>query len=168
MEICAVQFSWGPVQVELFLGNPIFEPMVSHVKGFGFLHADRGVQNTVCRGVVGFQGNAGGRLLVAHFFKSSDHGDGFLGVQEKTASFSFGGRGRDCPNCLAKDMYGSIGCWIRGGTGGTGKTGQEKVTGGTAAGIGKYKIGSIGADGENHVACVVTDGGIRVSGEVIK
>ena len=41
--IRTVEFSWGPVQIELFLGNTIFEPMVSHVESFGFLHADRGV-----------------------------------------------------------------------------------------------------------------------------
>jgi hypothetical protein len=80
--ICTVQFSWGPVQVELFLGNAIFEPMVAHVKSLGFFHAYGGVENTVSRGVVGFQGSACGRLLVSHFLEGSDHGDSFLGVQE--------------------------------------------------------------------------------------
>ena len=29
-----VEFAWCPVELELFLGNAIFQPMVTHVKGF--------------------------------------------------------------------------------------------------------------------------------------
>lgn len=70
--ISTVQFSGRPIEIELFLGNTIFEPMVSHVKSFGFLHANRGVENTMRRRVVGLKGSAGRRLLVAHFFKGGD------------------------------------------------------------------------------------------------
>ena len=66
--IRAVQFSGGPVEVELFLINAIFEPMVSHVESFGPFHAHCGVENTMCCRVVGLKRSAGGRLFVAHFF----------------------------------------------------------------------------------------------------
>jgi hypothetical protein len=31
--VCTVRFARGPVKIELFLGDPAFEPMVPHVKG---------------------------------------------------------------------------------------------------------------------------------------
>jgi hypothetical protein len=166
--ISTVQFSGRPIEIELFLGNSIFEPMVSHVESFGFFHANRSVENTMGRRVVGFQGSAGGWLLVAHFFEGGDHRDSFLGVQEETTGFSFGGRSGNSPNGFAENVNSAVGGRIRRGTGGTGKTCQEKVTGGATASIGKNEIGSIGADGENHVASVITDGGIGMRGKVVQ
>jgi len=142
--------------------------MVSYVKSFGFLHANLGVENTVGRSVVGFEGSAGRRLFMSHFFKGGDHRDGFLGVEDETACFSFGGRGGNSPNGFAKNVDSAIGCWVRRGASVTGKAGQEKVTGSAAASVGKNKVGGVGADCENHVAGVIADGGIRMRGEVVK
>jgi hypothetical protein len=38
----------------------------------------------------------------------------------------------------------------------------------TTACIRESKIGSIGADGKDHVACVITDGSIGMCGEIVK
>ena len=38
----------------------------------------------------------------------------------------------------------------------------------SAAGIREYEVGSIGADGENHITCMVADRGIRMRVKVIK
>ncbi len=166
--ISAVELSWGPVQVELLLGNTIFEPVIAHVKSFGFFHADCGVENTVSRGIVGFQGSASRRLFVAHFFKGSDHGNSLLGVEKKTTGFGFGGRGSNSANGFAEDMNSTIGLGIRRGGDGTVEASQEKMSGCSAASIGKDEIGGIGADGEDHVACVVPDRGIGMSGKVVE
>jgi hypothetical protein len=142
--------------------------MVAHVEGFGFFHADSGVKDTVSSGVVGLQGSASRRLFVTHFFKGGDHGDGLLGVEKKATGFGFGGRGGDSSNRFAKDVYGTVGLGIRRGGDGTWEAGQEKMTRCTAASVWKHKIGGIGADGENHVAGVITDRGIRMCGEVVQ
>jgi hypothetical protein len=42
-----VQFSGSPIKMELFLGNAILEPVVTHVKGFGFFQTHVCMQNTV-------------------------------------------------------------------------------------------------------------------------
>ncbi len=42
------------------------------------------------------------------------------------------------------------------------------MTGSAAASVGKYKVGGIGADGENHVAGVIADGGNRMRGEIVE
>ena len=81
--------------------------MVAHIESLGFFHANLGVKNTVIGGVVGFERSAGGRLFVTHFFESSNHGKGFLGVEEETAGFSFGGGGSNSADCFTKDMYGT-------------------------------------------------------------
>ena len=41
--IGAVGFAGTPVEIELLLGNAIFEPMIAHVKGLGFFHANLSV-----------------------------------------------------------------------------------------------------------------------------
>jgi hypothetical protein len=38
---------------------------------------------------------------------------------------------------------------------------------GAAAGVGQDKIGGLGADGEDHIASVITDLGIWVRGKVV-
>ena len=166
--ISAVQFSGGPVEVELFLINAIFEPMVSHVESFGFFHAHGGVENTMCCRIVSLKRSASRRLFVPHFFEGGDHGDGFLGVEKETTGFGFRGRGSNRPNGFAKDVNGAIGGWSRRGTGGTRKSGQEKMTGSTAASVGKDKVCGIGADGKDHVAGMITDGGDGMCGKVVK
>jgi hypothetical protein len=43
--IRTIGFALGPVEIELVLGNAIFEPVVTHVKSFGPFHVDLGSEN---------------------------------------------------------------------------------------------------------------------------
>ena len=61
--VCFVEATGCPVEVKLFLGNAVFEPMIPHVEGFGTFHADLGFENVMCGGVVGLERRAGGGLV---------------------------------------------------------------------------------------------------------
>ena len=50
--IGTVGFPRGPVEVKLLLSNAIFEPVVTHVKGFRLFHADLSMENAVSSGIV--------------------------------------------------------------------------------------------------------------------
>ena len=82
--------------------------MVTHIKRFGSFHSNLRAKNVVGSGVVGFERRAIYWLLVAQFFKRSDHGNGFLSAEEKSASFSFGSRDRDTFECLTENVDGAI------------------------------------------------------------
>lgn len=166
--IGTVEFSRRPVEIELLLGNAIFEPMITHVEGFGFFHANFGVENPVCSGIVGLKRSTGCRLRMAQFCESGEHWDGFLRVEKQTSGFGFRGRGSDCSNGFAENVNCTVGDRIGRGAGGTGKGGEEKVTSSTAAGIGEDKVSGVGADSKNHVTGMVPDGGIGVRGEVVE
>lgn len=142
--------------------------MMSHVKSFGSPQTNFGVKNAMSGGIVGFKGSASGRLFVSHFFKSGNHGNGFLGVEEKTTCFSFGGRGGNSTNGFAKNVNSTIGFGVRWRAGGTGKVCKKEMTGGAAASIRKGKIGSVRADGEDHVTGAIPNGSIRMRGKVVK
>jgi hypothetical protein len=87
--IGSVSFAWGPKEIELTLCNAIFEPMITHVKGLGFFHANLSFEDTGGSGVVSFERSTSGRLFVTHLFEGSDHGDSFLSIEKKTTSFGF-------------------------------------------------------------------------------
>ena len=65
-------------------------------------------------------------------------------------------------------MNGTISLGSRRRTGGRGKSSKEKMTGSTAASVWEDKVGCIGADCKDHVACMIPDGGIVVGCKVIK
>jgi hypothetical protein len=54
-----VEFSGSPVEITLFLGNVIPQPVVVHVERFGFFHANLGVEDIVSGGIVGFKRSTG-------------------------------------------------------------------------------------------------------------
>ena len=87
--VCLVGWSWGPIDVQLFLADVILDPVESHVHGFGpflfhgFVHDACG-----CR-VVDL--SRCGRLCVAEFFQGGALGDGFFCVLEECATFGIGG-----------------------------------------------------------------------------
>ena len=103
-----------------------------------------------------------------HFDESSNDGNGFLGVQEKTASFGFGSGGGNGTNGFAEYVNGAIGLGVRRRAGDTGKGSEEKMASSTASSIWKNKVGGIGADGKNHVTGMVADGSIRMRGEIVE
>lgn len=105
---------------------------------------------------------------MSHFFESCDDGHGFLGVEEETAGFGFGSRGSNAAECFAEYVDCAVRCWSGRIAGGTGKGGQEKVSGSAAAGIWKDEICCVGTDGKDHVAGVIADDGVGVGDQVIE
>ena len=105
---------------------------------------------------------------MAHFFKCRKDGNSCLCIEKQGTGFGFGGGGGNTAECFTKDVDGTIGL----GIGSRGccrrEIGEKKVTSSTTAGVGKNKVSSIRTNGENHVTSVVPDGGIRVSGKVVK
>ena len=88
--IGSVSFAGGPIEIELTLCNAIFEPVIAHIKGFGFFHSHLSLQDAGGSGVVSFKRSTSGRLFVTHLFEGSDHGDSFLSIEKDTAGFGFG------------------------------------------------------------------------------
>ena len=138
-----------------------------HVEGLGVFFTYLSFKNIVGSGIVGFKRHAREGLFVSHFFKKgSDDWDSFLAVEKKTTSFSFGSGGRNAAKSFAKNTDHTIWFGIR-------RRGSweitEKVDASTAAAsIGKYKISSIGYYTEDHVAGIITDGGVRMCGKIIE
>ena len=97
-----------PVQIELPAGNAVSEPMIAHVKSLRLFHANLRVENTVSGSIVGFKWSTSSRLFVTHFFQSSKHRHGFLGIEEEAASFGFGGGGGNSANGFAQDMNSTV------------------------------------------------------------
>ena len=58
-----------------------------------------------------------------------------------------------------------LGVWRRAGS--TGKVGKEEMAGRTTASVGKDKISSVRAYGEDHIAGVVANCGIGMRGQVL-
>jgi len=87
--ISTVRFAWGPIQVELFLGHPVFEPMVPHVECFRSFEANLGMKNAVSSGIVGFEWCTIGRLYVPHFLKGGTNRDSILCIEKEGADFGF-------------------------------------------------------------------------------
>ena len=142
--IGTVGFPRGPVEVKLLLSNAIFEPVVTHVKGFRLFHADLSMENAVSSGIVSLKWSS--RLRMAHFNESSAYGNCLLGIEKEAAGFSFRGRGSNCAYSFAENMDGTVelGIWRQAGC--TGEVGQEKMASSTTARIRESKIGSIGTD----------------------
>ena len=74
----SIQLALGSIQIELLLGNSIFDPMIPHVKRLGAFHADLGLQDVVSGGIVGFNGRAKGRLGMSHLCEGCDQWASFL------------------------------------------------------------------------------------------
>jgi hypothetical protein len=90
--------------------------------------------------LVSFERSACGRLFMGHFFKGSDHGNSFLGVEKKATCFSFRGKGRG--SVLQRAWIAPLGVGLGGALGALGRSASEKeVTCSTAASIGEHKQG---------------------------
>ena len=64
--VSQISFSWGPIDLELALGNAVVEPVEAHVNGFGLI-------------LVG--SDWGGRLPVPQFDESELVGDCHTGIE---------------------------------------------------------------------------------------
>ena len=105
---------------------------------------------------------------MTHFSKSSAHGNGFLSVKEKTASLCFRCRGSDSADGFAENMDSTIGLWVWRRAGSAGKVGKEEMAGGTTVSVGKDKISSVSAYGEDHIAGVGANRGIGMRRQVVE
>ena len=81
-------FSWFPEDVELALGCEIFEPIESHVDGFGLFLFNGACEDATCGDIVGFQWCRG--LGVSQFDEALADGQCFLCIEVKGSHFSFG------------------------------------------------------------------------------
>jgi hypothetical protein len=91
-----------------------------------------------------------------------------LGIEEETTGFSLRSRGSNCAYCSAKNMDGTIKLGSGRRAGCTREIGQEEIASSTTMGIWERKLGSIRADSKDHVAGMITDGGIGMRGEIVK
>ena len=110
--ICTICFIGGPIKIELGLGDTVLEPMIAHVKGFGFLETNLCMENAVSSGVVGFKWSASERLFVTHFLKSSADRYSVLGIEKECSNFGFGGGSSNAAERFAKNMNGTVWHWI--------------------------------------------------------
>jgi hypothetical protein len=76
-----------PTYIELVLFNPVFDPVESHVHGFGALLLDCVIDDSVCSGVVSFEFS--GILFVSHFRKSCACASAFFSIEKDGTKFSF-------------------------------------------------------------------------------
>jgi hypothetical protein len=86
-----VVYSFIPVGSDMLLEDPIFNPMISHVPGFGTFGLHERCDDTEGSRIVSF--NGGRWLRVTYGNEGIANRDGILGIVEQITSFSFGGRG---------------------------------------------------------------------------
>ena len=91
------------------LCNAILEPMVSHVEGFRFAHADLCMEDAMGGCIVSFKWCTCGGLGMAHFLKSSNHGYCFLRIEEEGTSFGLGGRCSDSAKGFTEHVNRTVG-----------------------------------------------------------
>jgi hypothetical protein len=141
--ISTVEFPESPVQIELLLGDAIAQPVIAHIKRFWLFHANLGVEDAMCCGIVGFKRSTSDRLRVSHFFELRANGDSISGIEKTTAGFGFGSGGSKGAECFAeiKNRTVAFGVWRI--TSGRVKSGKEKMTCSTTASIGENKVGCI-------------------------
>ena len=98
--------SFAPVDMIVALGDTVFDPVETHVHGFGPALFD-GVINDA-NGTFVVRLDWGGSLGVAHFIKGGAEGCGILGIIEKSACFSFRRGGEDSVHDGAMYVDGAV------------------------------------------------------------
>ena len=100
-----ISLSWGPIDLELALGDAVAEPVKAHVNGFGSILLDGVVEDTIGSAVVGLDR---GRMLPESQFNESDSvGDCHTGIEVASTEFGFSGIGEDV---LHDCCHGAEGC----------------------------------------------------------
>lgn len=89
---------------------------------------------------------------------------------EEASKFGFSGGGHDVAEDVADGVDGTVAGWLAGGwLGGIVGTGaEEEVTANVAFGFGFREVGGIAVYVEDHVAGMVADDGIWMSGGVVQ
>ena len=101
-----VTLSWFPMDNKLFTGDTIFQPIKSHIDGFGAFLFNRASEDTLSGDVIGREWRWW--LRMAHLDKAlSDWQDG-LSVYVQGTNFGFGGRSHDVLDDFCEDQKGTI------------------------------------------------------------
>ena len=85
--ITKVLMAGFPKNMEVFLVNPVLDPVEAHVHGFGALLADSAISDAGCDRVVGLHWRR--RLWPSHILECLADDGGFLGVNKEGGEFSF-------------------------------------------------------------------------------
>ena len=85
--ITKVLMAGFPKNMEVFLVNPVLDPVEAHVHGFGALLADSAISNAGGNRVVSLYWRR--RLWPSHILECLADDGGFLGVNKEGGEFSF-------------------------------------------------------------------------------
>jgi len=152
-----------PVDTKLALADTIADPVEAHVNGFGSTLFDGVVDDAFGGGVVGHDGC--GRLWPAHFLQSGSEHAAILGIVEQGTDFGFCGRGEDITHEIANNVKSTIErClfarfWL---------IAEIVIAAGSGASFWLGKVGGIALDVQDHVAGMVTEDSIGVSGSIVE
>jgi hypothetical protein len=156
--VSQVEFSWGPLEVELALSDSIFHPPIAHIERFRKLLAHFGIEDALGSVVVGVERCC--RLWVTEFFEGSANRDGVFAANEDTTGFGFGSRSDDVFDRLTEDVESAIYTVAVLPT-------EVIVDRCSAARLGLDEIGGVGSDFEQHITCIVADDGIGIIVEIV-
>ena len=133
----------APVEVEFLLLYSVFEPVVSHVDGFGSALFDSVVGDACSGSVIGSDWSWW--LGMTEFFKAGTNGASIFTIKKGSTEFGFSGAGDDLAHNVAKNVNGTIGtrAWSVAGRFAVGEFSEVEETGCTRAGLGFGEVGSI-------------------------
>ena len=104
--ISKIFVAWAPSKCKLLLFNMIFDPVETHINGFGTFLFEVVVDDAVGGAVVG--ANQGGRLGMAKFDEGTADGDGLLGIEVDSSDFRFRGGCHNVFDDLGKNKDGAV------------------------------------------------------------
>ena len=157
--VTKIFFSRGPLELELELFNSVFDPVETHINGFGAFLFECAVDDAVGSAVVSAYGCRW--LGMAHFDESSSDGYGLLSIKVNSGDFGFGGRCHDVLDDFCKDEDRAI-------EEGTGMVGQIVETASTTARFWADEVCGVTINSEDHVTGAVDDFGVRVAGSIVE
>ena len=157
-----------PVNEELFLVYSVFDPVESHVDGFGSFMFDCVIREAFGGGVVHLHG--GWWLRMTDLFQGGSNGDCLLAIDVRGTDFGFSRRAHDVAHDTRDGEEWSIGLGSCGwGRGGQSEAVAEKVMStGSTAGLRFGEIAGVTVDVEDHVRCVEAKLRIGMGGGIIK
>ncbi len=160
--------SFAPVDMIVALGGTVFDPVETHVNGFGAFLLNCVVRKTNSGGVVDLDGC--GWLGMAHFGKGGADGNSFLGIDVSGADFCFGCGAHDVSHNFADGVDGAIDGWFLGRRlqWRKGAVGRAEMAACAAAGTGDGEVGGVGVNVEPHIAGHIAYGGIGVSVGIVQ
>ena len=161
VEVSEICWSWGPIDVELALADPILDPIESHVDSFGADLFASLVGDGDSSGVVDLDWSSW--LRVAHFCEHDADWDSLFAIVEKGTNFSLCCGGHDIADDFGYAKEGTVAFVIAFVAGA-----KEVVAANTTAGFGLGQVGGITVDSQGHVAGNVGNIGIGVGGTVVE